>query len=202
MSTEVEKEKKTSKKSAVVYLGHIPNDFQEVQMREFFQQFGTIKHLRLSRSKKTGGSKHYGFIEFETPEVAEIAADTMNNYYLFGQKLVCEVMKPSDIHPEIWKGANKRFVPKRINLTGSEFSRENLGESLDFRVAYNKKIQSKLQEMGITYDFLQKHIDEDEALLKGLNKGQKKEEKEEKEVTGKKEKPVVKRVLKKEKASK
>ena len=117
MSTEVEKEKKTSKKSAVVYLGHIPNDFQEVQMREFFQQFGTIKHLRLSRSKKTGGSKHYGFIEFETPEVAEIVADTMNNYYLFGQKLVCEVMKPSDIHPEIWKGANKRFVPKRINLT-------------------------------------------------------------------------------------
>lgn len=93
-------------------------------------------------------------------------------------------------------------MPKRINLTGSEFSRENLGESLDFRVAYNKKIQSKLQEMGITYDFLQKHIDEDEALLKGLNKGQKKEEKEEKEVTGKKEKPVVKRVLKKEKASK
>ena len=171
MSTEVEKEKKTSKKSAVVYLGHIPNDFQEVQMREFFQQFGTIKHLRLSRSKKTGGSKHYGFIEFETPEVAEIVADTMNNYYLFGQKLVCEVMKPSDIHAEIWKGANKRFVPKRINLTGSEFSRENLGESLDFRVAYNKKIQSKLQEMGITYDFLQKHIDEDEALLKGLNKG-------------------------------
>lgn len=94
MSTEVEKEKKTSKKSAVVYLGHIPNDFQEVQMREFFQQFGTIKHLRLSRSKKTGGSKHYGFIEFETPEVAEIVADTMNNYYLFGQKLVCEVMSP------------------------------------------------------------------------------------------------------------
>ena len=42
MSTEVEKEKKTSKKSAVVYLGHLRNDFQEVQMREFFQQFGTI----------------------------------------------------------------------------------------------------------------------------------------------------------------
>ena len=38
-------------------------------MKGFFSQFGTITRLRLARSKRTGNSKHYAFIEFETAEV-------------------------------------------------------------------------------------------------------------------------------------
>jgi len=53
----------------VVYLGHIPYGFFEDQMKGFFSQFGTITRLRLARSKRTGNSKHYAFIEFETAEV-------------------------------------------------------------------------------------------------------------------------------------
>lgn len=63
--------------------------------------------LRLSRNKKTGKSKHYAFIQFETPEIAQIVADTMNNYLLFGHRLLCKVM--TDVHEDIWKGANKKF---------------------------------------------------------------------------------------------
>ncbi|KAF9610356.1 hypothetical protein IFM89_022026 [Coptis chinensis] len=37
-------------------------------MREFFKQFGDIKNLRIARGKKTGKSKHFGFIEFMSPE--------------------------------------------------------------------------------------------------------------------------------------
>ena len=36
----------------VVYVGHIPKNFQEKEMRSFFEQFGDILKLRLSRSKK------------------------------------------------------------------------------------------------------------------------------------------------------
>ena len=36
----------------VVYVGHIPNHFQEKEMRQFFGQFGDILKLRISRSKK------------------------------------------------------------------------------------------------------------------------------------------------------
>ena len=34
-------------------------------MRGFFSQFGGVKRLRLARSKKSGRSKHYAFIQFE-----------------------------------------------------------------------------------------------------------------------------------------
>ena len=36
----------------VVYVGHIPHHFQEKEMRQFFEQFGDILKLRISRSKK------------------------------------------------------------------------------------------------------------------------------------------------------
>jgi len=50
-------------------VGHIPHGFYEAAMGGFFGQFGKILNLRLSRSKKTGRSKGYGFIEFEDEEV-------------------------------------------------------------------------------------------------------------------------------------
>lgn len=39
---------------------------------------------------QTGNSKGYAFLEFESEDVAKIAAETMNNY-LFGERLLkCE----------------------------------------------------------------------------------------------------------------
>lgn len=53
------------KKSSVIYLGRIPHGFYEEQMRGYFEQFGEVTRLRLSRSKKTAKSRGYAFIEFK-----------------------------------------------------------------------------------------------------------------------------------------
>lgn len=47
--------------------------------------------MRLSRNKKTGKAKHYAFLEFQYPEVAKIAADAMDGYFMFTQKLSVKV---------------------------------------------------------------------------------------------------------------
>ena len=51
----------------------------------YFSQFGRLKHVRLSRSKKTGKAKHYAFLEFNHASVAKIAAGAMDGYFLFTQ---------------------------------------------------------------------------------------------------------------------
>ena len=51
-------------RSNVVYLGRIPHGFFEDQMRGYFSQFGELRRLRLSRSKKTARSRGYAFLEF------------------------------------------------------------------------------------------------------------------------------------------
>ena len=78
-------------------------------MREYFSQFGTITKLRLSRNRVTGASKHFAFIEFESDGVAKIVANTMDNYLMFGHILKCKHAPQENLHPALWKGANKRF---------------------------------------------------------------------------------------------
>ena len=61
-------------------MGHLPGIFSESHLYDYFTQFGTISRFRLSRSKWTGNSRGYGFVEFESEDVAKIVAETMDNY--------------------------------------------------------------------------------------------------------------------------
>lgn len=83
---------KGGRDSGVIYIGRLPDQFQEYEMKKYFAQFGTITKLRLSRNKN-GRSRHYGFIEFKDKTVAQVAADTMNNYLLFGHLLKVQVVE-------------------------------------------------------------------------------------------------------------
>ncbi|EEP80783.1 predicted protein [Uncinocarpus reesii 1704] len=114
-SKQVKRKMKKAKKNhtdepeepGTVYVGRIPHGFYEHEMRAYFSQFGEIKYLRLARNRTTGRSRHHGFIQFASESVAKIVADTMNNYLMFGHILKCRVME--NPHPQIWKGANRRF---------------------------------------------------------------------------------------------
>lgn len=191
-------------------------------MRKFFEQFGEVKRLRLSRNKKTGASKHYAFIEFETPEIAEIVMNTMNNYILFGHKLKCEVMRVADIHEELWKGANRQFRVRRNKkpVEPKKLTAEKVLKILRHRHAFNTSVQEKLEKMGIHYDYLDKIMNEDMEVMNALkshikepeaveDKVEEEEESEEevkqeeevKEEVVEKSKPVVKRLSKKAKKS-
>ncbi|KAI9796371.1 MAG: hypothetical protein M1835_004224 [Candelina submexicana] len=140
----------------IIYVGRIPHGFYEHEMRAYFSQFGDIRRLRLSRNRKTGHSKHYAFIEFKSLEVAQIVADTMDNYLMFGHILKCKIVPREQVHEKLWKGANKRF--KKVPWNRLEGRALNKGKT---REEWNKKIvaetqsrkekQDKLKAIG--YDF-------------------------------------------------
>ncbi len=48
--------------------------------------------MRVSRNKKTGRAKHYAFLEFQYADVAAAAAEAMDGYMLFTQKLAVRVV--------------------------------------------------------------------------------------------------------------
>lgn len=72
--------------------------------------------MRVSRSKKTAKSKHYAFLEFSSAEVARIAAEAMDGYLFFKQKLVAHVVPSEELHPDLFKGANRVF--KKVRRSG------------------------------------------------------------------------------------
>ncbi|XP_067405748.1 MKI67 FHA domain-interacting nucleolar phosphoprotein [Emydura macquarii macquarii] len=140
----------------VVYLGHIPRGLYEPQMKEYFSQFGTVTRLRLSRSKKTGDSKGYGFVEFESDEVAKIVADTMNNYLFCERLLKCKFMPPEKVHENLFRGSEKTFrkpshpAVKRYNKKRTLKEKMRMRERL---LKNEKRLRKKLAEKGIDYDF-------------------------------------------------
>ncbi|KAF4508384.1 hypothetical protein G6O67_004769 [Ophiocordyceps sinensis] len=93
----------------VIYIGRIPHGFYEYEMRQYLSQFGPVSRIRLSRNRKTGASKHFAFVEFESESTAEIVTKTMDNYLLFGHILKVKMVPKSQLHEELFKGANRRF---------------------------------------------------------------------------------------------
>jgi len=90
-----------------VYIGRIPHGFYEDQMKAYFSQFGDVTRIHISRNRKTGRSRHYGFVEFSSSAVADVVAETMDNYLLMGHILRCKIIPNDQVHPELWAGANK-----------------------------------------------------------------------------------------------
>jgi nucleolar protein 15 len=78
-------------------------------MRAYFTQFGDVTRVRLSRNKKTGASKHYGFLEFSSLAVAKIVQETMDNYLLAGHIMRCKLIPNAEVRPELWVGANRKW---------------------------------------------------------------------------------------------
>ena len=140
----------------IVYVGRIPHGFYEHEMREYFTQFGDISRLRLSRSRKTGASKHYAFVEFTSAGVAKIVADTMNNYLMFGHILKCKVVPKEQVHESLWKGANKRFKAVPWNKIEGRKLEMGLGkEQWASRIENEKKRRASKNEQtkAIGYEF-------------------------------------------------
>ncbi|KAF9637430.1 hypothetical protein BFW01_g8326 [Lasiodiplodia theobromae] len=134
----------------------IPHGFYEHQMKAYFSQFGEISRLRLARNKKTGRSKHYAFIEFANNDVAKIVAETMDKYLMFGHILQVRHVPAEQVHPELFKGSNKRFKPApRNKMQGRHLrlgmDREGWDKRIEREERRRKNKEDKLKEMG--YEF-------------------------------------------------
>ncbi|KAJ7104273.1 hypothetical protein B0H15DRAFT_873884 [Mycena belliarum] len=142
----------------VLFLGRIPHGFYEDQLKAYFSQFGNVTRLRVSRNKKTGRSKHYGFLEFDSSSVAQIVAETMDNYLLMGHIMRCKVIPKAEVHPELWVGANRKWreVPT-VRVAQAEYNKLRTPDE-QLRAAHRllkrqQQRQRNLEKAGIVYDF-------------------------------------------------
>lgn len=145
-------------KTNIVYVGRIPHGFYEEQMRGFFGQFGNIRRLRISRNKKTGKSKHYAFIQFESSEVAEIVADSMNNYLLYEHLLQVKLVPLDRVHRRMWDGSARVYKPPKFKWlqsikqsTDKEPKAQN--QMLKSVLKKESKRRKRIKKAGIDFDY-------------------------------------------------
>jgi len=149
----IEKQKDLGETRGVIYIGHLPHGFYEEQLRKYFAQFGEVTRVRVSRSRKTGGSRGYAFVEFLHDSVAKVAAESMNNYLMFERILKCHVVPKEKVHHDM-------FSPRFPFPLNREITKTFLNmERTEARVLKNQKLRMErlqkqmeaLKDMGITY---------------------------------------------------
>uniref|UniRef100_A0A915EA91 RRM domain-containing protein n=1 Tax=Ditylenchus dipsaci TaxID=166011 RepID=A0A915EA91_9BILA len=145
--------------SKVVRLRNIPYGFYEKELYGYFKQFGDVKRVRVLRSKK-GYPNGIAFVLFTNVAVAEIAAETMDNYILAEKRIRCSVLKDDNVPKCIQSGgiyadfdkpneavvrhAKRQFEPKT----------EKQDKRIKKRLTANLKSSlAKIKEMGINYTF-------------------------------------------------
>eukprot|EP00088_Acartia_fossae_P010286 TRINITY_DN15113_c0_g1_i1.p1 TRINITY_DN15113_c0_g1~~TRINITY_DN15113_c0_g1_i1.p1 ORF type:complete len:412 (-),score=138.47 TRINITY_DN15113_c0_g1_i1:55-1266(-) len=145
-------------KRGVVYIGHIPHGFFEKQIREFFSQFGTVTNLRLARSKKTGKSRGFAYVQFKFLTVAQIVAETMNNYLMFDKIMKVRVIPEERVSHRIFAGKVDPNKPPGLVARRKEKAKMNSEDKeakKDIRVARRKqkvtKMNKALKDLGINY---------------------------------------------------
>ncbi|ENN72963.1 hypothetical protein HUJ04_004016 [Dendroctonus ponderosae] len=146
-------QQKAEEQRGLVYIGHIPHGFYEEEMKKYFKQFGKVTNVKVCRSRITGNSKGFGYIEFKDAEVAQIAADTMNNYLMFKKRIVTEYV-PYEKRPKglfHGKSSTKEYTSVRTRRGKQKFSRnKQLDEetALKKTKASVKKFESKVKKLA------------------------------------------------------
>jgi len=151
-------------KTGVLYFGHIPEGFFEQQMKAFLSQFGAVAKVRVSRSKRTGGSRGYAFVQMMDQAVANVVQKTMHGYILLGRTLVCQHVAPENVHDEMFAGALTRTSKGRIGFRAINWRRLEMklrNESTPTMQSVKRRIhrlkkgdaarKKRLEEKGIVF---------------------------------------------------
>lgn len=155
--SEMKRNKLIPVEPGLIRLSGLPYGFFERQLYSYFSQFGVVTRLKLVRSKKTGGSRGYAYIEFEDEDVAGIASETMNGYLMFRSLIKSRVMDRKKIDSEQlfrnWKRVFTVKTPKQKRASYNRLrSEEQLEKSEQRRSRRLKQQQKKLAAAGIKYD--------------------------------------------------
>ena len=103
-----------------MYVGNIPYNATEAELRELFSEYGEIESLQIMKDQVTDRSKGFGFIEMANEEDAKKAIEALDGKDFMGKSL-----KVNEAKPQQKRGAFKTEVV----ATGEAEVQEEAGDS-------------------------------------------------------------------------
>jgi cold-inducible RNA-binding protein len=77
-----------------IYVGNLPFDAQESDLRNLFSEFGTIDSAAVVNDRDTGRSRGFGFVEMASSEDGKRAIEKLDGQDLNGRRLNVNEAKP------------------------------------------------------------------------------------------------------------
>jgi RNA recognition motif-containing protein len=86
-----------------MYVGNIPYNATEEDLRELFSEYGEIESLKIIQDQDTGRSKGFGFIEMAEEKDTRKAIEELN-----GKDFMQKTLKVSEARPQQKRGGFNR----------------------------------------------------------------------------------------------
>lgn len=77
-----------------IYVGNLPRQSTEEDVRQAFSQFGAVSTVSLIKDKMTGESRGFGFVEMASKEEAQAAMNGLNGKDFQGRTLTVNEARP------------------------------------------------------------------------------------------------------------
>jgi len=79
-----------------LYVGNLPYETTEDQLRELFSQAGQVESVNIIINKFSGRSKGFAFVEMSSEEEAQKAIKMFNEYQLGGRAIIVNEARPRE----------------------------------------------------------------------------------------------------------
>ncbi len=77
-----------------IYVGNLPYDFTEEDLKEMFDQFGEVASVKIVFDKVSGESKGFGFIEMEQKSEGKDAIQVLDQSAVRGRNVKVHAARP------------------------------------------------------------------------------------------------------------
>ncbi len=77
-----------------IFVGNLSFSMGEAELRQLFEQKGSVESVTVMRDQETGRSRGFGFVEMSSDEAAQKAIAELNGYAVEGRNLTVNEARP------------------------------------------------------------------------------------------------------------
>ena len=85
-----------------IYVGNLPFSATDDEVRELFEQYGSVTSIHLVTDRETGRPRGFGFVEMENGDEADEAISKLDKTQMGGRSLNVNEARPRNPRPQRW----------------------------------------------------------------------------------------------------
>lgn len=82
-----------------LFVGNIAFATSEETLRSLFEQYSSLRSVKIATDRETGRSRGFGFVELDDDNEARTAIESLNGYTLEGKTLTVNEARPREDRP-------------------------------------------------------------------------------------------------------
>lgn len=105
-----------------LFVAGLPNDFEDIDLKEMFELYGEVKSAKIVVDKATGKSKGFGFVDMLNKSEAQETIQALDGANLpRGKKITVKEAEEQPRNNSYGRGGNNRFNDRNDRFNNNRY---------------------------------------------------------------------------------